>query len=125
MPKWLHARRATSTSAERGAALVIDEKTREQATAGGDFDPARRLPALRESLDAGANSSVLPILTVASLVGFGAVIAALPAFVVAMNVLAGRTDTASGGMAIALNALGTASSASWLSTASIRRCCIA
>ena len=185
-----------------GAALVIDEKTREQATAAGDFDPAeidhgkrsaseppfvlavlplvvvilmnfmmslvvlprldfsfltdemwgttigavagvwsvivalaagtltvvivnyRRLPALRESLDAGANSSVLPILTVASLVGFGAVVAALPAFeavrdavllipggplaslVVAMNVLAGLTGTASGGMAIALNALG-------------------
>jgi H+/gluconate symporter-like permease len=84
----------------------------------------RRLPALRESLDAGANSSVLPILTVASLVGFGAAIAALPAFeavrdavlliprgplaslVVAMNVLAGLTGTASGGMAIALNALG-------------------
>jgi H+/gluconate symporter-like permease len=84
----------------------------------------RRLPDLRESLDAGANSSVLPILTVASLVGFGAVVAALPAFavvrdavmsipggplaslVVSMNVLAGLTGTASGGMAITLNALG-------------------
>ncbi|WP_319798609.1 GntP family permease [Nitrobacter sp.] len=84
----------------------------------------QRLTALRESLDAGANSSVLPILTVASLVGFGAVVAAMPAFtivrdavlqipggplaslVVAMNVLAGLTGTASGGMAIALNALG-------------------
>ncbi len=84
----------------------------------------RRLPALRESLDAGANSAVLPILTVASLVGFGAVVAALPAFtvvrdavmsvpggplasiVVSMNVLAGLTGTASGGMAITLNALG-------------------
>src|SRR5262249_50861342 len=40
----------------------------------------RRLPALRESLGAGANASVLPALSVASLVGFGAVIAALPAF---------------------------------------------
>ena len=30
----------------------------------------QRLSALRESLDAGANSSVLPIMTVASLVGF-------------------------------------------------------
>lgn len=84
----------------------------------------QRLTALRESLDAGANSSVLPILTVASLVGFGAVVAAMPAFtivrdavlqipggplvslVVAMNALAGLTGTASGGMAIALNALG-------------------
>ena len=39
-----------------------------------------RLPALRESLDAGANSAALPILTISSLVGFGAVVAALPAF---------------------------------------------
>jgi H+/gluconate symporter-like permease len=84
----------------------------------------RRLPALRETLDAGANASVLPLLTVSSLVGFGAVVGALPAFVtvrdavlsiqggplisltVAMNALAGLTGTASGGMAIALNALG-------------------
>ena len=85
---------------------------------------ARRLPAIRETLDAGANSSVLPMLTIASLVGFGVVIASLPAFsqvrdavlsiqggplvslTVAMNALAGLTGTASGGMAIALNALG-------------------
>ena len=84
----------------------------------------RRLPSLRETLDAGANSSVLPLLTIASLVGFGAVIASLPAFTtvrdamlsiqggplvsltVAMNVLAGITGSASGGMTIALNALG-------------------
>src|SRR5438067_1218523 len=39
----------------------------------------RRLPALRASMDAGANASVLPVLSVASLVGFGAVVAALPA----------------------------------------------
>ena len=84
----------------------------------------RRFPALRASLDAGAISSVLPILTIASLVGFGAVVAALPAFTdvrdallsigggplisltVAMNVLAGLTGTASGGMAIVLDILG-------------------
>jgi H+/gluconate symporter-like permease len=84
----------------------------------------RRLPALRETLDAGANASVLPIMTIASLVGFGAVVAAMPAFTmvrdavltiqggplmkltVAMNALAALTGTASGGMAIALNALG-------------------
>lgn len=83
-----------------------------------------RLPALRETLDAGANASVMPILTVSSLVGFGAVVGALPAFAtvrdavlsiqggplvsltVAMNALAGLTGTASGGMAIALDALG-------------------
>ena len=40
----------------------------------------RRLPSLQASLDAGANASVLPALSVASLVGFGAVVAALPAF---------------------------------------------
>ncbi len=84
----------------------------------------RRLPELRQSLDAGANASVLPLLTVSSLVGFGAVVGALPAFAtvrdavlsiqggplvsltIAMNALAGLTGTASGGMAIALNALG-------------------
>jgi H+/gluconate symporter-like permease len=84
----------------------------------------RRLPALRESMDAGANSSVLPVLTIGSLVGFGAVVAAMPAFAsvrdavlsirggplvsltVTMNVLAGLTGSASGGMTIALDALG-------------------
>ena len=83
----------------------------------------RRLPTLRESMDAGANASVLPILSVASLVGFGAVVAALPAFAVvrdwvlsieggplvslavATNVLAALTGSASGGMTIALDAL--------------------
>jgi H+/gluconate symporter-like permease len=84
----------------------------------------QRLPKLRESMDAGANASVLPVLTVASLVGFGAVVAALPAFAVvrdwvlsigggplvslavAINVLAALTGSASGGMTIALDALG-------------------
>jgi H+/gluconate symporter-like permease len=83
-----------------------------------------RLPALRESMDAGANASVLPAVSVASLVGFGAVIAALPAFAVvrdwvlaieggplvslavATNVLAALTGSASGGLMIALDALG-------------------
>lgn len=84
----------------------------------------RRLPAMRESVDAGANASVLPALNVASLVGFGAVIAALPAFAsvrdwvlsieggplvslaVATNLLASLTGSASGGLTIALDALG-------------------
>jgi H+/gluconate symporter-like permease len=83
-----------------------------------------RLPALRQSMDAGANASVLPALSVASLVGFGAVIAELPAFAavrdwvlaieggplvslaVATNVLAALTGSASGGLTIALDALG-------------------
>lgn len=84
----------------------------------------RRLPSLRETLDAGANSSAVPILMISSLVGFGAVVGAMPAFaavrdavlevpggplvsiIVSMNVLAALTGTASGGMAIALDALG-------------------
>ncbi len=84
----------------------------------------RRLPSLRESMDAGANASVLPILSVASLVGFGAVVAALPAFATvtdwvlaigggplvslaaAVNILAALTGSASGGLTIALDALG-------------------
>ena len=37
-----------------------------------------RLPTLRETMDAGANAAALPVLSVASLVGFGAVVAALP-----------------------------------------------
>ena len=75
-------------------------------------------------MDAGANASVLPVLSVASLVGFGAVVAALPAFeavrdwvlgieggplvslAVATNVLAALTGSASGGLTIALDALG-------------------
>jgi H+/gluconate symporter-like permease len=83
-----------------------------------------RLKNLRESVDAGANASVLPVLSVASLVGFGAVVAAMPAFAtvrdwvlaieggplvslaVAINVLAALTGSASGGMTIALDALG-------------------
>ncbi|TCU66582.1 H+/gluconate symporter-like permease [Bradyrhizobium sp. R2.2-H] len=83
-----------------------------------------RLPALRRTMDAGANASVLPAFSVASLVGFGAVVASLPAFTivrdwvlaieggplvslaVATNVLAALTGSASGGLTIALDALG-------------------
>src|SRR4030088_1497711 len=84
----------------------------------------RRLPALRATMDAGANAAVLPAMSVASLVGFGAVVAAMPAFTVvrdavlgigggplvslavATNVLAALTGSASGGLTIALDALG-------------------
>jgi H+/gluconate symporter-like permease len=84
----------------------------------------RRLRALRDTADAGMNASVLPVMSVASLVGFGSVVAALPAFTavrdwvlgieggplvglaVATNVLAALTGSASGGLTIALGALG-------------------
>jgi len=83
-----------------------------------------RLASLRETVDAGANASVLPVLSVASLVGFGAVVAAMPAFevvrdwvlsigggplvslAVSTNILAALTGSASGGLTIALDALG-------------------
>jgi H+/gluconate symporter-like permease len=83
----------------------------------------RSMRTLRDSVDSGANAAVLPALSVASLVGFGAVVAALPAFAlvrewvltieggplvslaVATNVLAALTGSASGGLTIALQAL--------------------
>ncbi len=84
----------------------------------------RRIPNLRATMDAGVNASALPAISVASLVGFGAVVAALPAFgvvrdavlgigggplvslAVATNTLAALTGSASGGLTIALDALG-------------------
>ncbi len=84
----------------------------------------RRLSQLRATMDAGVNAAALPILNVASLVGFGAVVAALPAFEIvkewvlgieggpltslalATNILAALTGSASGGLTIALDALG-------------------
>jgi len=83
-----------------------------------------RLKSIRETVDAGLNASALPVISVASLVGFGAVVAALPAFemvrdwvlgieggplvglAVATNVLSALTGSASGGLTIALSALG-------------------
>jgi H+/gluconate symporter-like permease len=83
-----------------------------------------RLTSLRASVDTGATASVLPVMSVASLVGFGAVVAALPAFgdvrewvlsieggplvslALATNVLSALTGSASGGLTIALDTLG-------------------
>ena len=83
----------------------------------------KRLAQLRDSIGAGASASALPVLSVSSLVGFGSVIAALPAFeiisdwvlsvpggplvslAIATNVLAALTGSASGGLTIALEAL--------------------
>jgi len=84
-----------------------------------------RLRELTASLDAGAQASLLPIFNTASLVGFGSVIASLSAFAlirdsvtaigggnplisiaISVNLLAGITGSASGGMSIALTTLG-------------------
>jgi H+/gluconate symporter-like permease len=85
----------------------------------------KRIARPRRAIDDGAAASVLPVMNTASQVGFGAVIASLPAFLVirdavlgispdnplislavAVNVLAGITGSASGGMSIALQTLG-------------------
>lgn len=91
-----------------------------------------RLPELKGVLEDGASASLLPLLSTASLVGYGAVVASLPGFAlvrdavmglapgqplisvsIAVNLLAGITGSASGGMSIALEALG----AQWLANA--------
>ncbi len=85
----------------------------------------KRFENVKDSINQGTMGSLLPIFNTASEVGYGAVIAALPAFLivrdvvldlfpdnplaslaVAVNVLAGITGSASGGMSIALSALG-------------------
>lgn len=84
----------------------------------------RRFGDVKESVNTGTMGSFLPIFNTASEVGYGAVIASLPAFrtvrdsvlgisgnpvislAVAVNVLAGITGSASGGMSIALQTLG-------------------
>lgn len=85
----------------------------------------RRLADVRASLDQGADAAVLPIFNTASLVGFGAVIAALPVFDAvsgaalalgggnplvsaagSVALLSAMTGSASGGMSIALDSLG-------------------
>lgn len=84
----------------------------------------RRWTDLKQSLNDGTFGSMLPILNTASEVGYGTVIASLAGFVVirdlvlsvpgnplvseavAVNILAGITGSASGGMSIALKTLG-------------------
>ncbi|MBB3192502.1 GntP family permease [Halomonas cerina] len=116
---------ATSLEAVRGvwsviAALVI-------AIGVIILTNRQRLKTLTTTLDSGANASLLPIFNTASLVGFGSVIASLAAFdtisawvtsvggdnplislAIAVNLLAGMTGSASGGMSIALATLGDA-----------------
>lgn len=84
----------------------------------------RRMKDAKKTLNEGAFGSLLPAFNTACEVGYGAVIAALPAFAiirdgvlgissnpaisaaVATNVLAGITGSSSGGMSIALETLG-------------------
>jgi H+/gluconate symporter-like permease len=84
----------------------------------------KRLPELVKTMNAGASGSVIAIINTSAAVGFGAVVRAVPGFqtltdlvlgikgnpliseAVAVNILAGATGSASGGMGIALAALG-------------------
>ncbi|MCJ7691243.1 MAG: GntP family permease, partial [Clostridiaceae bacterium] len=84
-----------------------------------------KLENLVTTINAGASGSVLAIINTSAAVGFGSVVKAVPGFTqltnnllgikgnpliseaVAVNVLAGATGSASGGMGIALEALGT------------------
>ena len=85
----------------------------------------QRWKDLKESLGSGAFGSLLPIFNTASEVGYGSVIATLTGFVILkefllglspgnpliseaifINVMAGITGSASGGMSIALNTMG-------------------
>ena len=85
---------------------------------------AKRINNLTDTIGKGAIGSLLPMANTASEVGYGAVIASLGAFVivrdwlksvvtdpvvsifVVVNVLAGMTGSASGGLALALGAMG-------------------
>ena len=84
----------------------------------------KRMPNVVTTMNAGAAGSVLAIINTSAAVGFGAVVRAVPGFTdltnavlgiegnpliaqsVAVNILAGATGSASGGMGIALAALG-------------------
>lgn len=84
----------------------------------------KRITSLIETFNAGASGSVIAIINTSAAVGFGAVVRAVPGFTqltdsvlgiggnpliseaLAINILAGATGSASGGMGIALAALG-------------------
>ncbi|MFW3379890.1 GntP family permease, partial [Glaesserella parasuis] len=85
----------------------------------------KRINDIRDSIQNGVSSSFLPIFNTASEVGYGSVIASLAGFVILkdflvslapsnplvseailVNVLAGITGSASGGLSIALNTMG-------------------
>jgi len=129
---------SSATPAQPGAGFYADEGVRSHAPASGAWALIvalaagvvttaalnhRRLPSLRATVDAGANASALPIVSVAGLVGYGAVVTAMPAFGVleewilstsggplvslaaSSTLLAALTGSASGGLTIVLEAL--------------------
>ena len=83
----------------------------------------RRLPALRDTVDAGATASVLPVLSVASLVGFGAVVAAMPAFAVTATDTTGAGDVFHAALALQLGqGEGERDAIRWASAAAAIKC---
>ncbi len=124
----------TSVQAVRGIWAVIGALSAAIVLLAGLWWLARRRAAapglpLKSVLEEGAGASVMPLMNTASQVGFGAVIASLAGFTlirdavlgiapdnplvsmsIAINILAGITGSASGGMSIALQTLG----ATWL-----------
>jgi len=124
----------TTVQAVRGIWAVIGALSAAIALLAWLWWLARRRAAaegfpLKSVLEEGASASVMPLMNTASQVGFGAVIASLAGFTlirdavlgiapgnplvsmsIAINILAGITGSASGGMSIALQTLG----ATWL-----------
>jgi H+/gluconate symporter-like permease len=125
---------ATTVQAVRGTWAVIGALSAAVVLLAGLWYAVRRRAGsegigLKSALEDGASASVMPLMNTASQVGFGAVIASLAGFAlirdavlgiapgnplvsmsIAVNILAGITGSASGGMSIALQTLG----ASWL-----------
>ena len=73
-----------------------------------------RLPTLRATMDAGANAAVLPIISVASLVGFGAVVASLPAFEAVKAWVLGIEGGPLVSLAVATNILAALTGSAWV-----------
>ncbi|MGQ3050696.1 MAG: GntP family permease [Roseateles sp.] len=123
---------ATTVQAVRGIWAVIGALSAAIVLMAVLWQAAARrhgAPGLKSALEEGAGASIMPLMNTASQVGFGAVIASLAGFAlirdallgitpgnplvsisIAVNLLAGITGSASGGMSIALQALG----ATWL-----------
>jgi len=114
----------TEVSEVRGVWSIIAALTLSCLVLAG-LNWQRLRTGLAQTIDDGAAASLKPIFNTASLVGFGAVIASLSAFVLirdwvvtlggdnplislalATSLLAGMTGSASGGMSIALSTLG-------------------
>ncbi len=120
---WLTRRRRADLGSGRQPTVAPDGA--EPSPEEKEESPQRPDASFKTVLEQGATASVMPLMNTASLVGFGAVIASLAGFAlirdavlgiapdhplvsmsIAVNILAGITGSASGGMSIALHTLG-------------------